>query len=168
MHQLTLLPSSPTTNEVSAQRKTSRSQRKTRKDFANRGSSSAYHPFQNQYSLWDSPDPRQVPESPFPGKEGFGVQKPPFPSPSHGPENGVEKSPFPLCSLAEKRGFFDRKLPFPGWGFGPRNPLFQEMGIRALSGVGGIPILAGFEHFGTIYGIAVAVFRGLRINLHNS
>ena len=25
------------------------------------------------------PDPRQGPESPFPEKEGFGVQKPPFP-----------------------------------------------------------------------------------------
>ena len=42
---------------------------------------------------WDSPDLRQGRESPFPGKEGFGVQKPPFL-------------------------------------FGPRNPLFQEMGIR--------------------------------------
>ena len=29
-------------------------------------------------SVCDSPDPRQGPESPFPGKEGFGVQKPPF------------------------------------------------------------------------------------------
>ena len=40
-----------------------------------------------------------------------------------------------MCSLVEKRGFFDRKLPFPERGamgvFGPRNPLFQEMAIRA-------------------------------------
>ena len=34
---------------------------------------------------WDSPDP----EAPFSGKEGFGVQSPHFPSPSHGPEKGV-------------------------------------------------------------------------------
>ena len=40
-----------------------------------------------------------------------------------------------MCSLVEKWGFFDRKLPLPERGemgvFGPRNPLFQEMGIRA-------------------------------------
>ena len=42
-----------------------------------------------------------------------------------------------MCSLVEKkkRGFFDRKLLFPAFVemgvFGPRNPLFQEMGIRA-------------------------------------
>ena len=32
-----------------------------------------------QYKNWDSPDFRQGPESPFPGKEGFGVLKPPSP-----------------------------------------------------------------------------------------
>ena len=62
----------------------------------------------------------------------------------------VKKSPFPLCSLAEKRGFLDRKLPFPGRGemgiFGPRNPLFQKMGIRGLSGVRGIASQAVFTY----------------------
>ena len=88
-------------------------------------------------------DPRQDPESPFPGKEGFGVQKPQFPL--KGWEKGVfgPKIQFSVCSLVEKRGFFDRKLPFPKRGemgvFGPRNPLFHEMGIRAPLWGRGIP-----------------------------
>ena len=85
---------------------------------------------------WDSPNPRQGPESPFPGKEGFGVHKPPFPVALKKAGKGSFRSnPFCMCSLAEKRGFFDRKLPFPEGGemgvFGPRNPLVQKMGIRA-------------------------------------
>ena len=58
---------------------------------------------------WDSPDPRQGPESPFPRKEGSGVQKPPFPLALTRPGKGrffVKKSPFSLCSLVEKGGFF--------------------------------------------------------------
>ena len=78
---------------------------------------------------WDSLDPRQGPEP---------RKNPHFPSPSHDTwkrEFSVKKSPFSLCSLVEEeRGFFGGKLPFPGRGemgvFGPRNPLFQEMGMR--------------------------------------
>ena len=57
-----------------------------------------------------SPDPRQEPESPFSGKEGFGAQKPLFPFAltqagkgsflSKIPVSPVcQKSPFPLWSL---------------------------------------------------------------------
>ena len=55
---------------------------------------SLFRPGYWEDNSWDSPDPRQGPESPFPGKEGFGVQKPPFPL---GLEKGVfcqKKSPF--------------------------------------------------------------------------
>ena len=82
----------------------------------------------------DSPDPRQGPESPFPGKEGFA--KNPI-SPRHGKGIFFHKIPFFCKGTQGKWGFLDRKLPFPGrvrvWGMGvsgPRNPLFQEMGIR--------------------------------------
>ena len=48
----------------------------------------------------------------FFGKEGFGVQKPPFPL---GLEEGVfrPKTPFFYKGTQEKGGFFDRKLSFP-------------------------------------------------------
>ena len=72
------------------------------------------------FSDCDSPDPRQGPEPTFLEKRvsAFRVQNPHFHRPSHGLEKGVfgQKSPFPLCSLADKRGFSDRKLPFPGRG----------------------------------------------------
>ena len=48
----------------------------------------------------DSPDPRQGPESPFPGKEGFGVQKPPFPL---GLAKGVFCKKIPFFSTREHR-----------------------------------------------------------------
>ena len=62
----------------------------------------------------DSPDPRQGPESPFPGKEDFGVQKTPIPSPLQRVEKGVsvQKSPFSMCSLVEKKGILRQKTPF--------------------------------------------------------
>ena len=47
--------------------------------------------------FWYSPDPRQGPESPFPEREGFGVQKPPFP-------------------LVLEKGVFCEKIPMPGNG----------------------------------------------------
>ena len=53
-------------------------------------------------------------------------------------EFSVKKSSFSYKGTHRKWGFLDRKLPFPAFvrargngGFGPRNPLFQEMGIRA-------------------------------------
>ena len=88
--------------------------------------------------FWDSPDPRQGPESHFLEKRVSRSKNPHFPSPLQRLEKGVfgPKIPFfYVCPCRKKRGFFDRKLPFPERGemgvFGPRNPLFQEMGIRA-------------------------------------
>ena len=73
-----------------------------------------------------TPDRTPNPHSLEKKKRVSGSKNPHFPSPSH----DLEKGDF----LTEKRGLFDRKLPFPGRGemrvFGPRNPLFQETGIR--------------------------------------
>ena len=95
---------------------------------------------------WDSADPRQGPESPFPGKEGFGVQKPPIsPRPYKGwkRELSVQKSPFSMCSLVEKRDFFDRNSLFQNegkWEFLDPETLFsRKWGFAPLSGVRGMP-----------------------------
>ena len=72
--------------------------------------------------------PQTGPRTPTFLKRGFRGPKPPISLRSRmgcKREFPVKKSPFPLCSLAErkKRGIFDRKLPFPGRGemgvFGP-------------------------------------------------
>ena len=86
----------------------------------------------------DSPDPRQGPESPFPGKEGFGGPKTPI-SPRSGKGSLLSKIPFfSTREHIEKGDFWTENChfqPLQGRGemgvFGPRNPLFQEMGIRA-------------------------------------
>ena len=49
-------------------------------------------------SFWDSPDPRQGPESQFSGKEGCGVQQPPVPLVL---EKGVFLPENPLFSTRE-------------------------------------------------------------------
>ena len=50
-------------------------------------------------------------------------------------EGKCPESPFSMCSPAEKGDFFERKLPFTERGergvLGPRDPLFQEMGVQA-------------------------------------
>ena len=58
------------------------------------------------------PWPQTGPESPFSGKEGFGVQKFPFPLSL---EKGVfgQKSPLFCKGTQRKWGFLDQKLPFP-------------------------------------------------------
>ena len=64
---------------------------------------------------------RQGPESPFPGKEGFGVQKPPFPLALTRPGKGsfLSKNPhFPCVPLEKKGGFFDRNSLFQAEGKG--------------------------------------------------
>ena len=61
----------------------------------------------------DSPDPRQGPESPFPGKEGFGVQKPPFPL-------VLEKGVF-----CQKSPFFSTRKHIENGNFWTENSLFQ-------------------------------------------
>ena len=106
--------------------------------------------------LRDSPDPRQGPESPFPGKEGFGAPAKTPISPRSGKGSFLSKIP-PLCKGTHGRwGFWDRNLHFPAFvgatgngGFGPRNPLFQEVGIRAPSwGFVGDFGFVGFFFFG--------------------
>ena len=81
----------------------------------------------------DSPDPDR-PQSPFSGKEGFGVQKFPFPLSL---EKGVfgQKSPFFCKGTQRKWAFLDQKLPFPARvraegnvGFGTPKPSFPENG----------------------------------------
>ena len=89
---------------------------------------------------WDCPDPRQGPESPFPGKEGFGVQKLPFPLVLE-KEFSVEKIPFFFYKGTHRK-----------WGFfWTENSLFPalvlpENGDSGPSGVGGIPTLATQMH----------------------
>ena len=105
------------------------------------------HSITGVYKYWDSPDPRQGPESPFPGKEGFGVQKLPFPLVL---EKGgfCQKIPFFLQGNTSKMGIFGPKTPFSGlckgegkWGFLDPETLFsRKWGFGPLSGVGGIPI----------------------------
>ena len=65
-----------------------------------------------------SPRSQTGPRIPISWKRGFRVRKPPFPRRPYKcwkREFSVQKSPFSMCSLGV---------------FGPRNPLFQEMGIR--------------------------------------
>ena len=100
--------------------------------------------------LWNSPDPRQGPEPPFSGKRVSGSQNPHFPSPSHGLEKGVFGQKilhFPCVPLQEKGGFLtENSLSSPGRAemgvFGPRNPLFQKMGVRGSLWGRGSPTLA--------------------------
>ena len=92
-----------------------------------------------------SPDPRQGPESTFPGKEGFGVLKHPFPvALTKGGKGSLrsKKSPFSM-PLENERGFFDRNQNYEGkWGFLDPETLFsRKWGFGPLSGVGGIPTL---------------------------
>ena len=82
-----------------------------------------------------TPDRGQNPH--FLEKRVSGSKNPHFPSPLWRLEKGVfGKNPHFLWVFpCRKKGFFDRKLPFQERGkmgvFGARNPLFQEMGIRA-------------------------------------
>ena len=64
---------------------------------------------------WDSSDPRQGPESPFPGKEGFGVQKLPSPLLL---EKGVSVKKFP---------FFSAREHIENGDFWAKNSLFQPL-----------------------------------------
>ena len=77
----------------------------------------------------------EIPETPFPAKEGFAVQKPPFSL-----EKGAfcQKIPFLLQGNIWKIGIFGLKTPFSSlckgdgqWGFWTPKPAFQEMGIQA-------------------------------------
>ena len=87
---------------------------------------------------------RQGPESPFPGKEGFGVQKPPFPLVL---EKGVfcqKKILFFYKGTHREWGFLDRKLPFSNlcegegkwWFLDPKTLFSRKWGFGPLSGVG--------------------------------
>ena len=86
-------------------------------------------------SVCDAPDPQTGARIPH-FLERLGVQNPHFPSPSQRLEKGVFGPKIPIFDVfpCRKRGFFDRKLPCPErgeMGVFARNPLFQEMGIRA-------------------------------------
>ena len=75
-------------------------------------------------------------------KRASGSQNPRFLSPLH--MSSVQKCPFSMCPLVEKKGIFDRKLPFPGWGemgvfLDPETLFSRKWGFGPLSGVRGIP-----------------------------
>ena len=81
--------------------------------------------------FWDSPDPRQGPESPFPGVSGS--KNPNFPS-FWKREFSVKKSPFFYKGTHRKWGVLDRKLPFPAFVRARGNGGFldpETLGIRA-------------------------------------
>ena len=95
--------------------------------------------------VWDSPDPRG-PKSPFPGKEGFGVQKPPFPLVK---QKGVfcQKVPFFFKGLQGKWGFLDRSLCVraKGMGFlGPKTLFSRKWGFGPCLGSGESQIQVSF------------------------
>ena len=98
-------------------------------------------------------------------KRVSGSKNPHFPSPLQHIEKGI----FYVFPCRKKGGFFDRKLPFPERGemgvFGPRNPLFQEMEIRAPVWGQGNPKPISDTHTHTLsgsrgFGVSLPEFRG--------
>ena len=89
--------------------------------------------FGSRTSVAIPPTPDRAPNPHFLEKRVSGSKGPRFPS-TWRKEFSVKNSPFFYKGTQGKWGFFDRKLPFPGRGevgvFGPRGPLFQEMGVR--------------------------------------
>ena len=103
-----------------------------------------------QPSMWNTEGKLSGCNSPNPRKRPVCGPKTPIslrPHTGWKREFSVKKSPFPLCSLAEKRIFLTENSIFQDVGkwffFWPRKPLFQKLGIRGVSGVGGIPTLWG-------------------------
>ena len=95
----------------------------------------------------DATDPRQGPEPPFAGKEGFGFQKTHFPSPLKGLEREFSAPKIPIFHVfpCRKKGdFLTENSLFQNEGkWGHRTPvtLFsRKWGFGPLSGVGGIPM----------------------------
>ena len=127
--------------------------------------------FQKSYvCIAISPTPDRGPNPHLLEKRSSGFQNPHLTSPSHGLEKGVlnPKNPhFPFSHLQKKGGFLTENSPFQDEGkmgfLGPRNPLFQEMGIRGpFSGRGNPNVRNYFEMHCT----AVAPLYSLQLHDH--
>ena len=94
-----------------------------------------------------TPDRGRIPIS---WKREFSVQKPPFPVTLTKAGKGNLRSQNPHCVPLQKKGDFWTENSFPrtrgNGGFWTENSLFQEMGIRPLSGFGGIPKTSIWRH----------------------